>query len=548
MKFTVLLLFVFTGCSNNLLGDLKSKKEKPHTANYWYYQDPVDDQVPGIGLYKLHKSVKQVAYQKVIVAILDTGIDIHQPDLKNQFWINNDEVVKNNLDDDANGYIDDIYGWNFLGGVNKDTRTFAHFSAIRFLKKYRTAYQEILKKKQFGKKDKWLISEYQRALNDSIAEQEFLKRRKKYKKWYDNTQRQADSLLATTYNIQSPYKLKTIDSLFTLVYHHQKDETRARLIYFILDVLKNNRVQGYRQNKEIIAKSLAYSLNEKYVEKPGLNDNPIIKYGNGRIYTNYKMTSHCTEVAGAIAAHSTNNFGGGGVFDKAKIMILQITPEIGSDHEKDLANAIYYAVNNGAKVINYSSSINFICTPDLVYDALRYAEKKDVLFITSAGNKGLDLDKTITHPRNNYQDKPLSNFIMVGASDSINNNKLKPIWSNYGKHTIDLFAPGVNFLTTWPDETYKKSTGSSISAAVVSGSAACLRAAFPNLSANDIKNCLLTTVTKYKTPVQLVKTDSLSHKPFNELSVSGGILNVHEAFQKAKLLSVEKESSNILKD
>jgi cell wall-associated protease len=540
MKPILFFLVIFIGCSKNLIDNFTHSNKSPNPSFNWYYKDPETDSVPEISLYKLENYLAQKRKkQKVIIAILDTGVDLNQPGLKNQFWINKDEIPDNNKDDDQNGYVDDIFGWNFLGGTDENSRIYNHFSSIRYLKYYRKRYYNLLNKNKLEESEKLFLKEYERARNDSIAEWKYLGLQKKYKHWYDTTKLKSDSLLRQ-YQIYPPYKLKTIDSLFNIVYRQKKDEVQGRLIYFTLDVLKNDRLKGYLKNNDIINNSLNYCLNDNYTERGGRNNFNTLSYGNNKVHTNYRITSHGTEIAGTIASIKQGDVGVKGIFDRAELMILQITPELGSEHETDLINAIYYAVENGAKVINYSSSVNFFCCPDPVYEALSYAEKNDVLFVTSAGNKGVDLDNHITHPRNNYQGKYFSNFLMVGASSSKNNSSLKPFWANYGRKTVDLFAPGVNVLTTWPDNTYKESSGSSISAAIVSGAAAYLMSCFPDLTANEIKECLLTTVTQHKNPIQLTKKDTSFLKPFNQLSSSGGILNIYNAFFKAKSISEQK--------
>ncbi|XLS27842.1 S8 family serine peptidase [Flavobacteriaceae bacterium M23B6Z8] len=532
------LTLLLTGCGKN-----PTYKSSPiDLSEKWYYKDPQKDSVPGIGLYRLeHQNAKHAKTKEIIVAILDTGVDLNHSSLKNQFWVNEDEIPDNGIDDDHNGYIDDVHGWNFLGGSDEDTRTFNHFSSIRFLKLYRDRFQKLIHTTKLEEEERLFLKEYQRAQKDSIAEWKYLELRTNYKKWYDSTKIKSDSLLRI-YNLYPPYKLPTIDSLFNVVYRQNKNEVEGRLVYFTLDVLKNNRLPGYLKNKEIINKSLRFCLNESHTERSAITTVNTTPYGNNKVNTNYRFTSHGTEIAGTIAAIKEDANGTRGVFNKAKIMVLQITPELGSEHEEDLINAIYYSVENGAQVINYSSSLNFLCYPDRVYKALSYAEKKNVLFVTSAGNRGINLENYTTHPRNNYKGRQLSNFIMVGASDSTIGRTLKPVWSNYGENTIDLFAPGANIKTTWPEDQYKRNSGSSISAAMVSGAAAYLLSDFPNLSASDVKNCLINSATTYDIPVQVTKSDTLAVKSFLSLSNSGGILNMYEALLEAKKISKESES------
>ena len=333
--------------------------------------------------------------------------------------------------------------------------------------------------------NKNFLSEYQRALAAKHTEEQQLVEYEEYVEWYETTKPSSDSLL-DTYGIQRPYNPLVLDSLFNLVYVVGKDESRGRLIYFALDDVKNNRNEGYKESLQFIDLNRNYALKEEFNERATIGDdlnNMTEKYyGNGIVDGDLDQKSHGTEMAGVIAAESGNGLGGFGVLNKAEIMVLPIFPETGTEHEKDLANAIRYAVENGAKVINYSSTVNFMAYPKIVYNAIKYAEEKDVLFIAAAGNEGLDLDKKMTHPRNNFMNYNLSNFIMVGVSDSLIGPNIKPVWGNYGKNTVDLFAPGVDYYTSLPNNKYHKNSGSSISTALVTGVSALIRSKYENLT------------------------------------------------------------------
>lgn len=532
-NYLFLLLLVLVGCNSNC----NKKAAVPETVSYWHYTDYGKDSVAGISLYKAKDSFFLNRENKpLIIALIDSDVDIHHEDLKNNIWVNKDEILANGKDDDANGYVDDIYGWNFLGNSEGNSQKFANNSSVRYLNHHQNRYKELVAKSDtLDPLNKNFLLEYQRAFAAKYTEEQQLIEYEEYVDWYETSKPSSDSLLET-YGIQKPYNPLVLDSLFNFVYVEGKDESRGRLIYFALDDVKNNRNEAYKESLRFVDLNRNYALNEAFNERSTIGDDPNNmtekNYGNGIVDGNLDQKSHGTEMAGAIAAESGNGLGGFGVLNNAEIMFLPIFPETGTEHEKDLANAIRYAVENGAKVINYSSTVNFMAYPKVVYDAIKYAEEKDVLFIAAAGNEGLDLDKNMTHPRNNFMDYSLSNFIMVGVSDSLIGPNIKPVWGNHGKNTVDLFAPGVDFYTSLPNNKYHKNSGSSISTALVTGVSALIRSKYENLTASQVKQCIVATVNNYDGEVYMdeEKTKSI---PFDQLSRSGGVLNAFNALKMA---------------
>lgn len=508
------------------------------TIEYWHFSEFGKDSIAGISVNSIsNKQYHLPENNKVIIALIDSDVDISHNYLRDKIWINKKEIEHNKRDDDGNGYIDDIHGWNFLGFENQKIAKYANNTSVRFIKKFKDKYDELSKKdKGLSPSEQEFMETYNNAVTTREEEKEELLENEDYVVWYESSLASSDSLLAT-YGIKKPYNLRVLDSLFNEVYTIGNDENRGRLVYFTLDNLKNNRINDYKNSIKYAEQGRKYELNENLDEKPDfvIGERKISskEYGSNRVNLNIENENHGTEMAGAITKtfkmvnrKITNTDSG------LELMIIPIFPEIGAEDEDDLAKAIRYAVDNGANVINYSSTLNFLIKPNTVYKAIKYAEKNNVLVVTTAGNSGYDLDKVMTHPREEYGDYKLSNLIMVGAIDSKLGPNMKPLWASYGKNTVDLFAPGTDFLTTIPNNGYGETSGSSISGAIVSSIAAAIKLNFPKLSAQEIKTAIIDSTSKYEGEVNLDE-DGTTKKPFKEMSKSGGILNAAKALELA---------------
>ncbi len=534
MRYIVLILVFICSCH----AQKSESNEEMEKIEYWHFSEFGKDSIAGISVNAIsNKQYHLPKNNKVIIALIDSDVDISHNYLRDKIWLNKKEIEHNKRDDDDNGYIDDIHGWNFLGFENQKIAKYANNTSVRFIRKFKNKYDELSKKdKGLSSSEQEFMETYKNAVATREKEKEELLENEDYVVWYESSLTSSDSLLAT-YGINKPYNLSILDSLFNEVYTIGNDENRGRLIYFTLDNLKNNRINDYENSIKYAEQGKKYELNENLDERPDfvIGERTISseEYGSNRVNINIENEKHGTEMAGTIAkTFKMVNRKIANTDSGLELMIIPIFPEIGAEHGDDLAKAIKYAVDNGANVINYSSTLNFLIKPDSVYKALKYAEKNNVLVVTTAGNSGYDLDKVMTHPREEYGVYKLSNLIMVGAIDSTLGPNMKPYWASYGKNTVDLFAPGTDFLTTIPNSGYGKTSGSSISGAIVSGVVASIKLNFPNLSAQEIKKTIVDSTSKYEGEVNLDGEGEKS-KSFKELSKSGGVLNVAKALKLA---------------
>ncbi len=501
----------------------------------WAYKDIMLDTIPGISLDRVYTDViSDKTGDTIIIALLDTELDITHEDLKDQIWVNSDEIESNGIDDDDNGYIDDIHGWNFLGNKSGGNVLFQNFEITRIVK----YYEEILKK---GK---------------SIS----LEEEKKYlraKKLYDHQSKNAELDLEYVHKVVKKYRvakeelsmffpdkkytteklaLLKSDSLHKKLFHHI-ESLQEMLRYNITEKEMDDQIRSY-------ANHVDYYLNKEYDDRMVQQDDPFsildISYGNNIVNNNLGQLYHGTLVSGILAAKRSNTIGIDGITNKAIIMPLCISVN-GDEHDKDIALAIRYAVDNGAKIINMSSSKHFSLHQEWVTEALEYANKKDVLFIMSAGNnnKNLDLTKNRIHPSPSTRNgQSLDNFILVGGSGKKADAYLKASFSNYGKNTVDIFAPSIDMYTTNINNNYKKDSGTSFAAPIVSGVAALIRSYYPSLSAAAVKDILMQSGTAYHINVEIEQEDGTKKLvPFSELSKSGRIVNAYNALLLAEKIS-----------
>ena len=541
--FNYLVIFILIiGCSTNN----KESIGLPtiDQSDHWHLKDFDNESIPGISLEKLYEELlKDRKGKEVIVAIIDTEVDINHEELKDFIWVNTDEIADNGMDDDNNGYVDDINGWNFIGNNKGENLICSNFSFIRKLKNLAPQYEGKTKDQMVN--DTLNFQVYLRALKDYQAMKDQIQADKEYVTFlndgYPKSKKIMDSIFkGTTYTVQQ------LDSLYNT--YELKDSIQAADVYFMYDFMRYDMF-GYADN-------LAYEINqmEHYSNNINYDDRKIIgddindiedrAYGTHKIAENLKELTHGTVVTGVLGAHRTNGKGIRGITNNIKIMPLCIQVKFGSETDKDLALSIRYAVDNGAQIINFSSNRFYETNNVWVQEALLYAEKNNVLVVKAAGNDEKDIDRVIGYPNKKSKNYYiLNNFIVVGASGKSVDQYFKPTWSNYGSETVDLYAPGEEIPTTTPFNTYKNESGSSIATAITSGVAALILSYYPDLKVNDVRLILMESATRYDMPIAL-EYDSDKHISFSNLSLSGGVLNAYDAFVLAEKISKKRDEKS----
>lgn len=507
----------------------KTEKVEDAQLKVWSAADLATDTIPGMSVDKAYAElIPNLKGTNVIVAVIDSGIDIEHEDLKNVIWINRGEIPNNGIDDDKNGFIDDVHGWNFLGDIVGENLEFT-----RIVRRYDA---------KFNGKDITEISEadletfglYQKAKAEQL---------KNYEETEVNRDRYTQMLAQVTdANNQISKKLG-------------KEDYTAEELAAISDPSDDEQ-----KNIAVLTQMLSYggSIPEFMVRLNGgvdyydgrmknhfnmdtdfrgvLNDDPYditdISYGNNDVDGPNPLKEdalHGTHVAGIIAAQRGNGIGMDGVAQNVEIMVIRAVPD-GDEYDKDVALAIRYAVDNGAKVINTSFGKGYSQNPEWVGDAIKYAGKKDVLIVNAAGNDGVDLDVTTSYPndQNGTGAEMSDNFITIGALNYKYGEEMVATFSNYGATSVDLFSPGVKIWSTTPLDTYEYLQGTSMASPNVAGVAAMIRSYYPKLSAKQVKQVLMDSGLRTSTPV-VVGGDESNIQPFDAISKSGNTANLYNA-------------------
>jgi len=504
----------------------------------WHLKDIEKDNLLGISLERAYTELlKKSKPNSVIVAVLDSEINIKHDYLKQQIWVNKNEIPDNGIDDDNNGYIDDINGWNYIGTKENDSAVFSSFAYTRVIKKYDFKFKNTTKENiPLSEEKEYNI--YKRAQNAFNKE---LKYRKSNIAQYDRIQKKYNeaSEVLSQYFTENKYNQKQLDSLHNAITDENLRKQISRMKYYLKHGVNNRTIYGQKNtDQKIINRNLNINHNGKYHVKDDANDINDFPYGNNNV-EGLAIYSHGTKISSVIASKRDNNNNDViGIIDSVKIMCLN-TSTAGDEYDKDIALAIRYAVDNGAKVINMSFSKAFSLHPEWVKEAIIYAEKKDVLIVTSAGNSSLDLDNDYDYPNDRLDDglEYANNFLKVGATTYNLDSTLVARFSNYGKTEVDIFAPGnrINCLQ-WSKPTID--SGTSISSAVVSGVGALIFSYYPNLTAAQVKTIIMESGFSLDLMVNKPSYDKEKETvPFNTLSKSGKIVNVYNALIMAEEVS-----------
>lgn len=494
---------------------LKTQALTEEQAKNWKDYDLVADTIPGMSVNKAYEEIlKDKKGKTVIVAVIDSGIDVEHEDLDGVLWTNKGEIPNNGKDDDNNGYIDDVHGWNFLGDIVDEN----------------LEYERIVRDKAMLPAD--IVAKAQKEYDGKVAEAEQTKQQ------YEQILQQvkgADAILVKATG-KEEYTDEDVKAIPT-------DNVEAQQAASYYNRLRSNGLEGLGdavdQLTTLINSSVSLLNGDKLktnYRKDLLNDDQYTwdtgVYGNNE-YSGPDPEKadafHGTHVAGIIAAERDNGLGVNGVANNVEIMVLRAV-SMGDEYDKDIAKAIRYAADNGAKVINGSFGKYHSTNPEWVWEAIKYAASKDVLFVNAAGNEGIDTDFTQVYP----QDQVLAgaeisdNFLTVGALNYEYGSGLLAGFSNYGKSTVDVFAPGVAIYSTAPNNEYRNAGGTSMASPATAGVAAVIRSQYPKLTAGQVKQVIMDSGLTTSARV-ILGGNPEDMKPFGETTTSGKMVNLYNA-------------------
>ncbi|QCK15833.1 S8 family serine peptidase [Mangrovivirga cuniculi] len=491
----------------------------------WFNKSYGMDAVRGVETELAYKILEGKKSTTVIVAVIDSGVDPDHEDLSEVIWINEDEVAGNGIDDDGNGYIDDIHGWNFIGGKDENV--------IRDTYELTREYKRLTEKfDNISDKDRENDPEYDYflAIKKQFEAQkgQIVKQYEGFKGFYSSYERYSKAL-------KKHFDTDSLTSEMVMSLE-TKDESLLMAKNFMGYVYSQEISQDQLEEaKDYFTTAIEYGYNTEYNSRDIVGDS--IENVNEKYYGNNDVEGgfafHGTFVAGVIGAVRNNDIGIDGVADNVKIMAVRAVPN-GDERDKDVANAIYYAVDNGARIINMSFGKSFSPNQEAVENAVKYAEANNVLLVHAAGNSSKDIDEKDNFPTRFYLDgTEASNWLEVGALNWKPEKEMVGSFSNYGDQTVDLFAPGVDIYSTSPDNSYKVASGTSFSAPVTSGAAAILMSYFPHLKASEVKDILVETATDLSDN-SVTLPGSEDEVKFGELSRTGGVLNIYKAVMLAE--------------
>lgn len=500
------------------IGDLSESQKKN-----WGHLDLVSDTIPGMSVDKAYKElIGSKKGKTVIVAVLDSGMDLKHEDLDGVLWTNKGERAGDGKDNDNNGYVDDIHGYNFIGKAYNEQLEATRIVRLKLgdaslqakaKAEVDAGYAKAVQNKQQYEQILQSVKSADAAVQKHLGKKDYTKKEVSSIKTEDAAMQQHLGVLMQMYTFK---------------------DTIPEVIEELGDGIKQFSDQAnhhYNVNfdgRKIVGDN-PYDINDK-------------NYGNGNPKNQDEDESHATHVAGIIAAERNNNKGANGVANNVAIMSIRSTPR-GDEYDKDVALGIRYAVDNGARIINASFGKAFSPKAEWVYEAIKYAASKDVLIVTGSGNDGNDIDNPNNpkYPNDhaNSGSEISDNLINVGALGPKYGSELVADYSNYGKKNVDVFAPGSAIYSTLPNNKYGFEEGTSMASPAVAGVAALLMSQYPKLTAAQVKKIIMKSGLPIKAKV-ILGGEAGKAAILDDISTSGRIVNAYNALIMAESVSAGK--------
>ena len=499
----------------------------------WHLLNYQQDGYFGTGVKEAYKLLAGRKNTTVIIAVIDSGIDTLHEDLKPILWTNPKEIPGNGKDDDGNGYIDDIHGWNFCGASNGENMAVNTHEIARVYHHWKKEF-EGKQASEIAADRKFLFQQWKRS--ERLLDKQY----GEYIKSYPNIENFSSGLQTTNRLIISYLNKPTFTKREISTIQNVDSLGWAAAVW--MDLLKKTDDTTVT-NTAIIGEVDSYK-NKLLANKKRMEDEPVDYrgaltkdkyedihdsiYGNNNLYEH--AGNHGTHVSGIIGAVRNNNIGIDGIVDNVRIMFIRAVPG-GDEHDKDVALAIRYAVDNGAKIINMSFGKPVSPYKQMVDDAVKYADANGVLLVHGAGNDGEDIDKEPFYPSPVFIDgTKATNYLTIGASGDYSTGSLIANFSNYGK-LVDIFAPGVYINSTTFNNGYEPFDGTSMASPVAAGVAGLIKSYFPYITPEQIIDLLMRTGSAINEPVTIPNGDK--KVAMLQLCNSGKIINAYEAVKLA---------------
>ena len=324
----------FTASELKIPPHFEGKKAALNDAQkkHWHLLDLAKDSIPGMSVERAYKElIKDNKGEKVIVAVIDSGVDIDHRELNESIWVNSGEIPNNGIDDDDNGYIDDIHGWNFLGKIIKE-----NMEVVRLQKKEKPE-SDAFKKLEEARKESLLKKERE------LVEINYMVDKAKV----------TDSILSIALNKKN-YSLEEAEEISPKTF-----PIMEAIIFKRFLTERNLTLSKLKKYAEGTKTGIEAHYNIDFDGRSLLGDNPEDiddrGYGDPNVMgPDKKDADHGTHVAGIIAAKRDDNSGNKGIAKNIEIMVLRAVPD-GDEYDKDVALAIRYAVDNGARTVPFQN-------------------------------------------------------------------------------------------------------------------------------------------------------------------------------------------------
>jgi subtilisin family serine protease len=526
------LLWLLAIAPLGLFAQLNSAKKQG-----WHLLDAKKDGYSGISLNEAYQLLQGRKSTTVVVAVIDSGIDTLHEDLKPVLWTNSKEIGGNGKDDDGNGYVDDVHGWNFCGSSSGENLSRNSHEIARVYHGWKSSFAG-KNENDIPVDQRFLFQQWTKAARmidqDAASAEKELENIEPFLTTLENSSKILNGRLGTTEFTEAQVK----------PYARDKEEMVKRSAGLWLEMF--SRIDDKSVKNTAIVKEISDYRDQQVNKIKRKTDKPEDTRGqltkdhytdiNDRYYGNNNLKTgsgdHGTLVAGTIGAVRGNQIGIDGIADNVRIMAIRAVPG-GDEHDKDVALAIRYAVDNGAKIINMSFGKPVSPYKQMVDDAVRYAQLKGVLLVHGSGNDGKDITKDVFYPHPEFLDGGrATNYITVGASGDKNMGGFAASFSNYSQKNVDIFAPGVFIYATATDNRYVGADGTSLASPVVAGVAALLKSYFPELTPEQIIEIMLASGTAVHEKVA-IPGEEKKMADFSSLSSSGRIVNAYNAVKLA---------------
>ncbi len=492
----------------------------------WHLLDLTADGYAGISAERAYRELLagRQPRRTVVVAVIDGGVDTAHVDLRANLWTNPKEIPGNSRDDDNNGYVDDVHGWNFIGGADGKSVNYDTYEVTRLHVQctQRSASMPAAERERCAA----ITADFERKRAEATATAQQIRSI-------------GDALDGAVRVLAQALRPDSVtEASVRALRPASGNVAQAQQLYLQLAANGITPKVVADARKEIVAQ-VEYGYNTNFDPRHIVGDNESDlserRYGNADVTGPDAM--HGTHVGGITGAVRGNGVGVEGVATGVRIMSVRAVPN-GDERDKDVANAIRYAVDNGAHIINMSFGKAYSPQKRLVDEAVKYADSRGVLMVRAAGNDNEDVGESPSYPIAQYEGGGRAqNWIEVGASSWKGGDSLVALFSNYGQEEVDVFAPGEDIHSTFPNNEYESISGTSMAAPVVSGVAALLMAYYPNLTAADVKRIILQTARRYSDVPVVVPGGSGQKAPFGTLSATGAIVDAYAAVQMAERMA-----------